>query len=66
LLEAEAVERWGVRGVRANVPRDVGLALYFWLRLGYRPEGISDRESGSGRRDTMGMVRELDEVGSKR
>jgi ribosomal protein S18 acetylase RimI-like enzyme len=66
LLEAEAAERWGVRGVRANVPRDVGLALYFWLRLGYRPEGISDRESGSGRRDTMGMVRELDEVGSKR
>jgi len=23
--------------IRAGVPPDVGLALYFWLRLGYRP-----------------------------
>jgi len=54
LLEAEAVERWGVRGVRARVPRDVGLALYFWLRLGYRPES-----EAVGEGDTMAVVRAL-------
>jgi len=37
LLEVDAERRWGVRGVRAKVPVENGLALYFWLRLGYRP-----------------------------
>ena len=37
LLEADAERRWGVRGVRVEVPVENGLALYFWLRLGYRP-----------------------------
>jgi hypothetical protein len=37
-LEVEAVRRWSVRSARAEVPLGVGLALYFWLRLGYRPE----------------------------
>jgi ribosomal protein S18 acetylase RimI-like enzyme len=55
LLEAEAEERWGVRGMRAHVPRDVGLALYFWLRLGYRPE-----VAVAGEGDTMAVVRELE------
>jgi len=53
LLEVEAARRWGVKGVRAHVPRDVGLALYFWLRLGYRPERSRGDEG-----DTMAVVRE--------
>jgi ribosomal protein S18 acetylase RimI-like enzyme len=61
LLEVEAGQKWEASTVRAHVPRDVGLALYFWLRLGYRPEG-----DAGGEGDTMAMVRELDEVGSKR
>ena len=35
LLEAHL--RGEARHIRAAVPLDVGLALYFWLRLGYRP-----------------------------
>jgi hypothetical protein len=38
--------------VRAAVPLDVGLALYFWLRLGYRPVATNDR---------LWMIRELDD-----
>jgi hypothetical protein len=56
LLEDEAVRRWDVRGVRAEVPVGIGLALYFWLRLGYRPE-----EPVRGERDTMAMVRAFDD-----
>ena len=37
--------------IRAAVPLDVGLALYFWLRLGYRPV-----VSGQG----FWMIRELE------
>jgi hypothetical protein len=37
--------------IRAAVPLDVGLALYFWLRLGYRPT-----VSGEG----LWVVRDLD------
>ena len=35
LLEARL--RGEARHIRAAVPADAGLALYFWLRLGYRP-----------------------------
>ena len=35
LLEARL--RGEASYIRAGVPLDVGLALYFWLRLGYRP-----------------------------
>jgi hypothetical protein len=35
LLEADL--RPHASRIRAAVPPDVGLALYFWLRLGYRP-----------------------------
>jgi hypothetical protein len=35
LLEAHL--RGEASHIRAAVPLDVGLALYFWLRLGYRP-----------------------------
>jgi hypothetical protein len=60
LLEDEAARRWGAQGVRAEVPLGIGLALYFWLRLGYRPEAPVRTD-----RDTMAMVREL-QVGIKR
>ena len=33
----EKAVRSEARHIRAAVPADVGLALYFWLRLGYRP-----------------------------
>jgi ribosomal protein S18 acetylase RimI-like enzyme len=63
LLEVETAERWGVMGVRAHVPRDVGLALYFWLRLGYRPEAeLGGSSSGAIEEGTMCLVRTLDEV----
>ena len=60
--DEQDMARWGVallethlRGeashIRAAVPLDVGLALYFWLRLGYRPD------TGDGR---LWMIRDLD------
>ena len=33
----EAYLQGEARHIRAAVPAEVGLALYFWLRLGYRP-----------------------------
>ncbi|GBD14529.1 hypothetical protein HRbin25_00404 [bacterium HR25] len=35
-LEEEA-ERQGARAFQALAPLELGLAFYFWLRLGYRP-----------------------------
>jgi hypothetical protein len=54
LLEEEVSRRWKVGEVRAVVPVEVGLGLYFWLRLGYRPEEPVRCEG-----DAMAMVREL-------
>ena len=39
----EAAVRLAANHVRAAVPPDVGLALYFWLRLGYRPAVSGER-----------------------
>jgi GNAT superfamily N-acetyltransferase len=36
-VEREVRARWGVQRCFAPVPDGRGLALYFWLRLGYRP-----------------------------
>jgi hypothetical protein len=36
-LEAHLGREFGVRRVLAPVPEGRGLAVYFWLRLGYRP-----------------------------
>jgi hypothetical protein len=47
----EAYVQGETRQIRAAVPLDVGLALYFWLRLGYRPI-----VSGRG----LWMMRELE------
>jgi GNAT superfamily N-acetyltransferase len=46
LIEERAAER-DVRRARALVPVGNGLALYFWLRLGYRPEGAQDGGPGT-------------------
>ena len=36
-LETRIRSRWGAERVYAPVPDGRGLAVYFWLRLGYRP-----------------------------
>jgi GNAT superfamily N-acetyltransferase len=36
-VEREVRSRWGVQRCYAPVPDGRGLAVYFWLRLGYRP-----------------------------
>ncbi|MFQ5473307.1 MAG: GNAT family N-acetyltransferase, partial [Dehalococcoidia bacterium] len=37
LIEDHVMKREGVRRFRARVDKRIGLALYFWLRRGYRP-----------------------------
>ena len=37
LIEERLLRREGVRRFRARVDKGIGLALYFWLRRGYRP-----------------------------
>jgi hypothetical protein len=37
VVEREVRARWGVKRCFAPVPDGRGLAVYFWLRLGYRP-----------------------------
>jgi GNAT superfamily N-acetyltransferase len=64
-VEREVRARWGVQRCFAPVPDGRGLAVYFWLRLGYRPlttqqapwplAGLSDEP-----RRGMWMVREAD------
>ncbi len=55
-FEVEVVRRWGVRRFRADVDTRYGLALYFWLRLGYRPV---DLVSGAKGCEVMPMGREV-------
>lgn len=54
LFEENAARRWGVRRFRANVDVHHGLALYFWLRLGYHPLGPTTDSQGH---DVLPMVR---------
>ncbi len=56
LLEAEAARRWGAQGFRAGADMRNGLALYFWLRLGYRP---GEAAPDSPAREAMPMVRTI-------
>jgi RimJ/RimL family protein N-acetyltransferase len=41
-LERHGRERLGLRRFYAGVPEGRGLAVYFWLRLGYRPLAASE------------------------
>jgi GNAT superfamily N-acetyltransferase len=43
-VERRASERWGSRRFLAPVPENRGLAVYFWLRLGYRPLTQADAQ----------------------
>ena|SRR5437867_6549719 len=58
LLEAEAILSGITQGLQALVPTHNGLALYFWLRMGYRPAAPGDAfwrfEDGDA---TMAMIR---------
>jgi RimJ/RimL family protein N-acetyltransferase len=56
LFEEDAVRRRGVRQFRAYVDARHGLALYFWLRLGYHPLGPELDEQGHS---VMRMAREV-------
>ena len=47
----EVTVRLAGKHIRAAVPADVGLALYFWLRLGYRPIAADGR---------LWMIRDLE------
>jgi GNAT superfamily N-acetyltransferase len=41
-------ERTGARRVYAGVPEGRGLAVYFWLRLGFRPLSIAEADAPLG------------------
>ncbi len=45
-LLVEALRQAGQSVVTAEVPADVGLAVYFWLRLGFRPVTASPGPAG--------------------
>lgn len=57
LLEDETTRLGLAQRFRADVPLHNGLALYFWLRMGYRPTAPTDafwRSDEGG--DTMAMI----------
>ena len=58
LLEEEVLERGWASRFCAPVRHGDGLALYFWLRLGYRPAVAAESPwPGGAPRDMMAMVR---------
>ena len=58
LLEDEALERGLTSRFCAQVRRDDGLGLYFWLRLGYRLAAAGEIPWPDGApRDMMSMIR---------
>jgi len=60
LLE-EQMAGEGVKRVRALVPVENGLALYFWLRLGYLPAAAGDADwPPTQAADSITMVRGSD------
>ena len=44
IIEERLAKREGVRRFRARIDRRIGLALYFWLRRGYRPARLSEAD----------------------
>ena len=58
LIEEHLLKRKDVRRFRARVDRRIGLALYFWLRQGYRP-ARSDEAFWPGQNsdDIISMIR---------
>ncbi len=71
LLEEERVDKGRADRLWSGVRQDDGPALYFWLRLGYRPADAAESPwPGSAPHDMMAMVRKSEnpipahEVGS--
>jgi RimJ/RimL family protein N-acetyltransferase len=59
-LEDEARRRGLAHRFAAGVSADAGRALYFWLRLGYRPLLQADLPWPSPRKSVVWMVRETE------
>ena len=62
-LEEEARRRGLAHRFAAGVTADAGRALYFWLRLGYRPLLQADLPWPSPRNGVVWMVRETEQEG---
>ena len=58
-LALERRLRRSARAIYVRVPEHLGLALYFWLRLGYRPLTQRDWPVAPGDGAATWMVREL-------
>ncbi len=58
-LALEKRLRRSVRRIYVLVPADLGLAFYFWLRLGYRPLTQAERSVPPVARPATWLVREL-------
>jgi GNAT superfamily N-acetyltransferase len=59
LIEDDALKQGLGRRFWAEVHRDDGMGLYFWLRLGYHPTRPDDVPwLSAARRDTIAMMRE--------
>ena len=57
IFEEEAERHWRVRQFLVPVPVQRGLALYFWLRLGYHPLDVLHDEQGN---KTIPMIRDVE------
>ena len=62
LVEADAAQRGLAGRFRADISAGDGLALYFWLRLGYRPAAAWRRDAEQG---TISMIRTAAAVGQR-
>jgi ribosomal protein S18 acetylase RimI-like enzyme len=58
-LTLEELLRGSAERIYVAVPADFGLALYFWLRLGYRPLTQREWPTSPERGPSVWMVREL-------
>ena len=58
LIEHRLLKREGVRRFRARLDKRIGLALYFWLRRGYRPAPAEEASwPGQKSDDIISMIR---------
>jgi RimJ/RimL family protein N-acetyltransferase len=64
-LEEEACRQGLAHRFAAGVSADAGRALYFWLRLGYRPLLQADLPWPLPMKDVVWMVRDTDKEGGR-
>jgi len=63
LLERWAGKEKGLQRFEAIIPADRGLALYFWLRLGYRPAAAAEAAwRRDGEQGTISVIRTAGQV----